>query len=94
LVLNGNMKNRRDVCAAVDAGYTEYAGLPGEAKTGCMETPDQRSKFCSLHKPWQVDQHSRKEKGDTQGRLVEMILSKTETRTSVLYEVFNMIVHL
>ena len=29
LVLDGNMKNRRDVCMARDAGYTKYEGLPG-----------------------------------------------------------------
>lgn len=29
LVIDGNMKNRRDVCAASEAGFTEYEGLPG-----------------------------------------------------------------
>ena len=29
LVVDGNMKNRRDVCKAKDAGYIEFVGLPG-----------------------------------------------------------------
>lgn len=29
MVLDGNMKNNREVCFAVDAGYVEFSGLPG-----------------------------------------------------------------
>lgn len=51
LVLNGNMKNSRDVCAAEHAGlWSMYCGLPGRVTTGCMETPEQH---CSRHKPRQ-----------------------------------------
>lgn len=50
LVLDGNMKNRRHVCNARDAGYIEYPGLPGKVKTGCMLTPEYKSKYCSEHK--------------------------------------------
>ena len=32
LVLDGNMKNHRDVCAAREAGYAQFHGLPGEVK--------------------------------------------------------------
>lgn len=49
LVLDGNMKNRRDVCMARDAGYIEYRGLPGCIKTGCMNSPEQESRYCKLH---------------------------------------------
>ncbi len=49
LVLDGNMKNRRDVCMARDAGYTEYEGIPGSIKTGCMNSPEQTSRFCKIH---------------------------------------------
>lgn len=48
--MDGNMKNCRDVCAADDAGFIEYVGLPGQVKTGCMETLQQCSIFCSLIK--------------------------------------------
>ena len=29
LVMDGNMKNHRDVCAAQEAGYAQFSGLPG-----------------------------------------------------------------
>ena len=32
LVVDGNMKNHRSVCAASEAGYIEYDGLPGRVK--------------------------------------------------------------
>ena len=51
LVMDGNMKNRRDVCMAWEAGYIEYEGLEGKIKTGCINTPEQKSQYCTLHKP-------------------------------------------
>ena len=42
MVVDDNMKNNREVCSAVDAGYIEYAGLPGSVKTGCTETPEEK----------------------------------------------------
>ena len=52
------MKNHQDVCAAQDAGYVEYAGLPGEVKTDCMDTPEQRTQFCCQHKSHQAHSDS------------------------------------
>lgn len=43
------MKNRRHICNARDAGYIEYPGLPGKVKTGCMLTPEHKSKYCHKH---------------------------------------------
>lgn len=42
MVVDDNMKNNREVCSAVDAGYIEYAGLPGSVETGCTETPEEK----------------------------------------------------
>ena len=39
------------VCAAEDAGFVEYKDLAGSVKTGCMNTPEQKSLFCTSHKP-------------------------------------------
>ena len=39
IVIDGNMKNRRDVCLAKHAGKIQYTGLPGYVMTGCMQTP-------------------------------------------------------
>lgn len=45
------MKNRRDVCAATEAGYIQYEDLMGAIKTGCQLSPLQNSKFCYYHAP-------------------------------------------
>ena len=85
------MKNSRDVCAAEHAGFVEYSGLPGRITTGCMETPEQCSKFCSQHKPCQ-SMHCCGSDGDTQkylGAIIEMILAKKETRSNILYQVLS-----
>ena len=49
IVLDGNMKNRRDVCNARDAGFIQFDGLPGLIKTGCTATPAFKSHYCSEH---------------------------------------------
>ena len=51
LVIDGNMKNRRDVCAATEAGCIEYEGLPGVIVTGCQQTPGYQSRYCYSHAP-------------------------------------------
>ena len=51
LVIDGNMKNRRDICAATEAGFATFKGLPGAIKTGCQLSPGYQSKFCSYHSP-------------------------------------------
>jgi len=95
LVVDGNMKNRRDVCMARDAGYIEYDGLPGAIKTGCMNTPQKGSRHCSLHTGRAcIQQASQSDdeaivklsavKGD---QIVESILEKKETRTTTYYKV-------
>ena len=83
LVIDGNMKNQRDVCNAADAGYAEYTGLDGFIKTGCMETPEQTSKFCSLHKPRILAETN----VDNTTKVMEMLLNKRVTRTAISYEV-------
>ena len=51
LVLDGNMKNSREVCFATDAGHTEFSGLVGMIRTGCPNTPAYKSRYCVLHSP-------------------------------------------
>ena len=51
LIIDGNMKNHRAVCAASEAGHIQYAGLDGSVKTGCTNTPNQKNRFCSTHIP-------------------------------------------
>lgn len=80
IVLDGNMKNSRQICAATDAGFVEYDGLPGMVKTGCMNTPDQKSRFCATHKPRQL-------LSDDCSGVIEMIVSKKTTRSTTFYQV-------
>lgn len=88
LVFDGNQKNNRPVCAAQDAGYVEYEGLAGSVKTGCMNTPEQQSRFCSSHKPRQIKQASTtNSQASSQHGVVEMILKMKTTRTNTFYEV-------
>ena len=86
-MLDGNQKNNRPVCAAEEAGFVEYAGLPGKVKTGCMATPEQSSLFCSLHKP----RLSKALPTQLEGHrgVIEMILRKKETRSAIHYEVYG-----
>ena len=67
----------------------EYMNLPGKVKTGCMNSPEQQSIFCSLHKPRQMKLHNSMcstTKESIHG-VVESILKKKETRNGTYYEV-------
>ena len=83
LVMDGNMKSWRDVCMAQEAGYIEYEGLQGKIKTGCVNTPEQKSQYCTLDKPRACDpttRHCSEETppeplGHDQG-IVQLILEK------------------
>ena len=89
MVIDGNMKNRRDVCAATEAGFTEYEGLPGSIKTGCQFSPGYQSKYCYNHAP----RISRRavEAGSQQKSfeesIVQVITAKKETRSGRYFQV-------
>ena len=82
LVIDGNMKNHRSVCAANKAGYIQYDGLPGRVKTGCINTPEQKHRFCSLHKPRVLNSH-----GQNRSTVIESVLEKKITRSVTHYKV-------
>lgn len=82
LVIDGNLKNHRAVCAATDAGYIEYCGLPGSIKSGCTNTPLQKSRFCEIHKP-----RTLVTPGESLNSVIEMILEKKTLRSHNLYKV-------
>lgn len=81
-IIDGNLKNHRSVCAASEAGFIEYDGLPGYVKSGCTNTPEQTSRFCSIHKPCVLVNTSQ-----SQHKVIEMILSKKSTRSGNMYQV-------
>ena len=78
LVIDGNIKNRCDVCAAKEAGHIEYEGLPGSIKTGCQLSPGYQSKFCNEHSP----RVSQRENDDE--CVVNFITAKRKTRINLL----------
>ena len=82
LVIDENMKNHRSVCAASEAGYLQYDGLPGHVKTGCTNTPEQRSYFCHLHKPRALTSPS-----SNANTVIESVLVKKVTRSITYYKV-------
>ena len=80
-MIDGNMKIHRNVCAAKDAGFTEYDGLPGKVKTGCMNTPQQQGVFCVIHSPRGINVAS------DSPAVCQMITAHKTTRAGTLYEV-------
>ena len=73
-------KPTEQLCAAGDAGYTEYNGLAGKVKTGCMNTPQQQSLYCNVHGTRQI-------KGGGYQKVCEMILKSKTTRNATFYDV-------
>ena len=82
LVLDGNMKNRRDVCAATKAGFVQYEGLPRAITTGCQLSPALQSKFCIHHTPRVAHMSS-----SAKDNVIGLITNKKETRNGTYYEV-------
>lgn len=77
---------------ACDAGNIEYDGLPGAIKTGCMNTPEQKSRHCSLHTPRACTQQSDNSDDEAPDKLLavsgdESLLEKRVTRKSTYYKV-------
>ena len=86
------MKNHRDVCLAKDAGYIEFDELPGSIRTGCIQTPAFKSRFCKHHKSLccklqpdsQMLQNPQEESGEP---VIEMVVGKRTTRNETHYQV-------
>ena len=90
------MKNRRDVCAASEAGYIEFESSPGVIKTGCQLSPGYKSKYCYEHAP----RISQMTGGDDQASahlesgVVRLITAKKHTRKETYYQVHAMYMYL
>ena len=89
LVIDGNMKNRRDVCAASEAGFMEYEGLPGVIKTGCQLSPGYQSKYCYEHAPRISKRTSEEDHTHECGGegIVRLITAKKQTHSETYYQV-------
>ena len=97
-VIDGNQKNRQDVCAASEAGVIEYDNLPGYIKSGCQLSPSFGSKYCFFHSPRvssitpnsdAIDVNE-SDQSDGDG-VVRFITDKRTTRNEIHYQVLNVV---
>ena len=86
MVIDGNLKNRRDVCGASEAGFMEYEGLPGFVNSGCQLSPLGKSKYCYRHAPRIC---LRDIEGSPSDGVVKLITAKKETRNGIYYQVMH-----
>ena len=88
MVIDGNMKKRRDVCAATEAGFIQYEGLSGALTTGCQLSPAFQSKFCIHHTPRVANMSSIDgASSSSKESIVGLITNKKETHNGTYYEV-------
>ena len=74
LVLDGNMKNRRDVCMARDAGYTTYEGLTAcYIKCGHVTHLLEKVKIKMLQSIWKFVVMILEKKNHQKGQLLQGI---------------------
>ena len=78
LVLDGNMKNHRDICSAKSDGHIEFECLPGIITTGCTNTPAYKSRYCSDHSTLACSNDKNP---------VNVITADKSTRAGVYYQV-------
>ena len=86
IVIDGNLKNRRDICASTSAGYLSFNGLP-DIKTGCQSTPARQSKFCYDHAPRKCKIPSNASEELSSEHAVQIVTAKKQTRGGIYYQV-------
>ena len=94
--MDGNCKNRRDVCGATEAGYIEYPGLPQGCaiKSGCQLSPMRTSRYC-VHRTPRISAMESLQDPDTASEMsqlpcqgiVKFIIGKKVTRNTTYYQV-------
>ena len=89
LVIDGNMKNHRDTCKAVDAGYIQFDGLPGLFKTGCTRTPAYMNRFCYDHAPRVCQVRTLTEDSLSEEGVVDLVIGKKTLRNVTYYKVYS-----
>lgn len=97
------MKNRRNICAATEAGFIHFSNLPGSIKTGCQLSPLASSKYCYQHAPRasagtfvpegeinKMDaQTAQLASVATQEGIIQLIVGKKTTRSQTYYQVIG-----
>ena len=86
-MIDGNLKNRRDICACNSAGWLKFDGLPGKIKTGCQLTPAWQSKYCYDHAPRLHSKMEHVSESYCPEEVVQIITGKKQTRNGTYYQV-------
>ena len=77
------MKNRRDICAATEAGFVKFEGLPGAIKTGC-----QLSWLSGYHHAPRVSKMEIVgDENDQNEGVIKLIISQKQTCSDIYYQV-------
>ena len=76
LVIDGNTKNPRDICAATEA---EFEGLPGAIKTGCQLSPGYQSRYCYHHAPRVSKMEIVGDENDQNEGVIKLIISQKQS---------------
>lgn len=87
LVIDGNMKNRRDICGTTEAGFVEYEGLLGAIKTGCQLSLGYQSRYCYHHAPRVSTIENVIKESDLNEGVVKFIIVQKQTRNDTYYQV-------
>ena len=89
IVIDGNLKNRRDICACNSAGWLTFDGLPDRIKTGCQLTPAWQSKYCYDHAPRVNSKTMYESEQYCPDEVVQVITGKKQTRNGTYYQVYQ-----
>lgn len=96
LVLDGNMKNARQVCMVKDVAELHFSAINGSIVVGCQNTPAKGSRYCAEHCETAISFRDdsvestgceETEKGDQVGCLITKILNEKTTRQGIIYQV-------
>ena len=87
LVIDGNTKNRRDICAATEAGFVKFEGLPGAIKTACQLSPGYQSRYCYHYAPRVSKMEIVGVENDQNEGVIKLIISQKQTRSDIYYKV-------
>ena len=88
-MIDGNLKNRRDICACNSAGWLTFDGLPDRIKTGCQLTPAWQSKYCYDHAPRVNSKTMYESEQYCPDEVVQVITGKKQTRNGTYYQVYQ-----
>ena len=77
------------MCAATEAGFIEYANLPGTIKAGCQLFPLRHSKYCFPRVGTMSDPEESHSSVMKQDGVIKYLVAKKNTRNATYYQVLT-----